>query len=185
MTTTKYDPREAITTAPLVAFRSRRSGYEHRERIWLYPELDCWSVIDNLWSDDGRIAPSPEDALAYWIDYLGDAEDVAVGWSVFGDRNCCESAPFTGRDDENFLSAFTWPEFADGPREGERVDWWTLPVINSRFPILTTAMGGWLPAPLTPRFPLRQWGEAHRQNPTSLGEPCPRSVQPRNPVSGP
>ncbi|WP_150254834.1 hypothetical protein [Nocardiopsis deserti] len=74
-----------------------------------------------------------------------------IVWSVRG-QGVFESAPFQADrgDHENFLTHFTWPI---DEKEGELLDWFTMPVINDRFPEFARA-SRWTPSPLEPVYRL-------------------------------
>lgn len=138
-------------------FHDRSGHRRHQPELWLYPELDGSSCVDDLWwTDDG------EEELDYYIDYVRRTQPdwwandaVPIYWSV---APVHETAPFqevwskangpTSWGD--FLTYFTWPHRPNG----EPLDWFTLPVKNDRFPNFAKALN-WLPAPLQPYAPLR------------------------------
>jgi hypothetical protein len=132
-------------------FRFREGGYEHTATIWLYPELDCSACIDDA---DDQSGPGQ---LAHFVDYVRNqcpewwaADAVPIYWCVRGEPGVCEQAP-VANSDENFLTFFTKPEDAE---TGERLNWWKLPVRNTRFPAFARALA-WTPSPFQPFAPLR------------------------------
>lgn len=131
------------------SFASLKSGYERTTELWLYPELDCSSIVGEHWGDG-------ESQLHLYVDYLErehpewlEADAVPIWWSVY---DICEYAPFQKHAlvNEDFLSFFTWPRNA---RTGEPLDWFSLPVRYTRFPEFGAALG-WTPSPLQPTAPL-------------------------------
>lgn len=129
--------------------RSRPTGYEMVTSLWLYPELSCSSWIDD--ADD----QSGEGQLDYYVDYIRsrypewwEADAVPIYWSVRGD-GVFEQAPTS--PDENFLTFWRKPYDAE---TGEALNWWRLPVRNTRFPEFAAALG-WLPSPFQEFAPLR------------------------------
>lgn len=144
-----------MTADRLWRFRRRADGGEEIKALWLYPELDCSSCIDDVYEQSG------EAQLAYYIDYVRrgypqcwDNDAVPIMWSVRGD-GISEYAPVEHGDaalwDEHFLTFYTPPEDA---KTGELLNWWRLPVRNTRFPQFAKALG-WLPAPFQSFAPLR------------------------------
>jgi predicted GIY-YIG superfamily endonuclease len=145
------------------SFASRRSGYERTESaLWLYPELDCSSCVDDVWPGDGH------EQFEYYVEYVKrrypewwKADAVPIYWSV---RPIGETAPFrrvwdqmwsTYPQSRDFLTYFTWPVDVNG----EPLDWFTMPVCNDRFPDFAKVLG-WVPSPLQPTAPLRSIVEA-------------------------
>jgi hypothetical protein len=137
-------------------FRSRRSGYEKTTTLWLYPELDCSSCVDDAEDQSGS------GQLAYYVSYVKrnypqwwEADAVPIYWGVRGEAGVCEHAPNNAREytlpDEHFLTFFTPPENA---KTGALLNWWTLPVRNDRFPEFAKALG-WLPSAFQRFAPLR------------------------------
>jgi hypothetical protein len=137
-------------------FRSLKSGFEKVSSLWLYPELDCSSCVDD--ADD----QSGAGQLAYYVDCVRrdypqwwEVDAVPIYWSVRGDAGIAEHAPNNARDfalpDKNFLTFFTPPRDAktDAP-----LNWWSLPVRNDRFPEFAKALG-WMPSPFQRIAPLR------------------------------
>lgn len=137
-------------------FRTLGSGHERRADLFLYPEVECSSMVDEVHYLDG------EGQFEEYVQYLErrypqwlDADAVPIIWSVrsrgLGGIN--ETAPFqkefvpTWGD---FLAHFTWPVDA---KNGERLDWYRLPVVNERFPEFAEALA-WTPSPLQPTCPL-------------------------------
>lgn len=135
-------------------FEHRRSGFEHVGPLYLYPELDCSSCVDDVHWCEG------EEQLTYYVEYLErkyphwlEQDAVPIYWSVSGCQQ--EYAPFSSAGDHSewfttFLDYFTWPEDAV---TGERLDWFRLPVVMDRFPEFSAALG-WTPSPLQPTAPL-------------------------------
>lgn len=148
-------PRPLATRREVEApwtFYNRRHGDERHDRLWLYPEIDGSSCVDDVWDEPG------EEQVAYFVDrtrrcYPEEwaADRVPIYWSLRGDHTH-EAAPlqehFAAGD--NFLTYFTWPTDSDG----RPCDWFTLPVRNDRFPEFGKALG-WLPSPLQPFCRLR------------------------------
>jgi hypothetical protein len=132
-------PMRAISkTKPLIVgerkwrFSFRGNGFEHVTPLWLYPEIDCSSCVDD--ADD----QSGAGQLAYYGDYVQRRYD-----------GIAEHAPNTNRDysgGRNFLSFCTSPVDAK--------NWWRLSVRNTRFPAFAKALG-WLPSPFQEFAPLR------------------------------
>lgn len=138
-------------------FHYRRSGVAVRTDLWLYPELECSAMVDDVHELDGQgqfeeYVQYLEQRHSEWLK----ADAVPVIWSVHNgwDRSVFEAAPFTAWGDAaswgNFLAHYTWPEDA---HTGEPLDWYALPVINDRFPEFAKALG-WTPSPLQPTCPL-------------------------------
>lgn len=148
-------------------FETHRTGHPRTVDLWLYPELDCSSMVDDYCDYDG------EEQLDEYVRYLGRKhprwlkdDAVPIYWSVNG-PGVCETAPFqdwatayaadgSGGQvpdgfHEDFLSYFTWPY---DPQTGQQLDWYQLPVINDRFPGFAKALA-WTPSPLQPTCPLR------------------------------
>jgi hypothetical protein len=130
--------------------------------LYLYPELDGSSVVEDYYDLDGA------GQLEAYVRYVRErhpewlADDaVPIYWTVqsAGGKKITETAPFQDSPaDEfrrhltrNFLTYFTWPQDAG---TGERLDWYRLPVRNDRFPEFAKALA-WLPSPLQPTCPLR------------------------------
>ena len=134
-------------------FQSRNNGFERVTPLWLYPEIDGSSCVDD--ADD----QSGAGQLAYFVAYIRrrhpkqwDADAVPIFWSVRGD-GVFEIAPNNARDiiGKTFLTSFTAPVDA---RTGKSMNWWRLPVRNDRFPAFAKALG-WLPSPFQEFAPLR------------------------------
>jgi len=152
--------RAEPTGAGRWTFQHRYSGYEWKEDLHLYPELDCSSVVDEYYELDG------EGQLAAYVRYLEEeypawlaADAVPILWTVMG-HGICEFAPYQRGEEaepipsarhENFLTEFTWPYDAN---TGDDLDWFKLPVKNSRFPEFAQALD-WTPSPMQPTCPLR------------------------------
>lgn len=158
---TKMGPRSRPRTksgAGRWTFESRRSGIEKTADLFLYPELDCSSMVDDYYDECG------ETQLEAYIDYLRrhhpewlDGNAVPIGWSVVSERpsGVFEAAPFDGylADglDMDFLTYFTWPV---DERTGEEVHWFDLPVrMEWRFPEFARALR-WRPSAFQPSCPL-------------------------------
>jgi hypothetical protein len=133
--------------------------------LWLEPELECSSCI----ADTGIDLQDGAGQFAYYVDYirreyplLWEADAVPIYWSVCGD-GISEFAPNDPNDlsDENFLTFFTPPVDA---RTGEPLNWWKLPVRDSRFPAFAKALG-WTPSAFQAFAPLRSI-VANRVSPT-------------------
>ena len=150
MTTSRGWPDGGATTKPRTAkpgemlwrFESR-GGLEKVTPLWLYPELDCSSCVDGADDQSGM------GQLAYYARYLKSrhpdvwaSDAVRIYWYVEGNGGILESAPTNPT--RNFLTLYTLPVDAE---TGERLNWWRLPVRNTRFPKLADALG-WL----RPRF---------------------------------
>jgi hypothetical protein len=133
-------------------FRARDNEFEQVTTLWLYPELDCSSCIGD--ADD----QSGDGQLDYYVDYVRrhrpewwKADAIPIYWSVRGE-GVFEHAPNNAHDyGKNFLTFYTPP--AD-VKTGEPLNWWRLPVRNTRFPAFARALG-WLPSPFQPFAPLR------------------------------
>lgn len=137
-------------------FHNRRSDYERRCDLVLYPELDCSAMADDVYELDGQ------GQFEAYVQYLErrhpewlEADAVPIVWSVHSNwHGVFEAAPFTAWGDAvgwgNFLTHFTWPEDAI---TGEPLDWYQLPVVNDRFPEFAKALA-WTPSPLQPTCPL-------------------------------
>lgn len=135
-----------------------RSGYRRQEDMFLYPELECSSMVDDYYDQSGDVQ------FEEWVRYLvrhypellrDDA--VPIYWTVLP---ACESAPpfikghydgMISDDNRHFLAHFTWPTNAV---TGDRLDWFSLPVVNDRFPEFAEALA-WTPSPFQPYCPLR------------------------------
>jgi predicted GIY-YIG superfamily endonuclease len=153
--------REVVQAKPAKGgqwvFRSRESNWEKQANLFLYPELECSSMVDNVHYLDS------EGQFEEYVQYLErrypewlDADAVPIIWSVRSRESVdsiYETAPFQpfapGWGD--FLTHFTWPVDI---KTGERLDWFRLPVVNERFPEFAEALA-WTPSPLQPTCPLR------------------------------
>ena len=132
---------------------SRRSDHVKLDRLYLYPELDCSSCVDDCYGETG------EEQLAYYCDYIKrrypqwwEADAVPIYWSVMGEGDSgfgCEAAPCNPGD--NVLTYYRTPI---NDRTGAPLNWYSLPVLNLRFPQFAKALG-WLPAPFQMFAPLR------------------------------
>lgn len=139
--------------------RYRDGRIRRYDEIWLYPELECSSMVDDYCDRSG------EDQLAEYVRYIcreypqyWEQDAVPIYWMVDGspEPGICETAPFHPQRpgmsfDEDFLTHCTWPR---NPETGEGLDWFTLPVRYSRFPGFGKALG-WVPSPMQPYAPLR------------------------------
>ena len=132
-------------------FKLHGAGYEMVSPLWLYPELNCSSCVDDVEDQSGA------EQLAYCVDVIQrrhpkwwDADAVAINWFACGE-GIFETAPNDDRDCKNFLTLFTPPVDA---KTGEPLNWWRLPVRNTRFPAFAEALG-WLPSPFQEFAPLR------------------------------
>jgi hypothetical protein len=138
-------------------FRSRTAAHTRASPLWLYPELDGSSCVGDL--DAGT---DGKEQLAYYVDYVRSehpqwwaADAVPILWSVHGD-GVCEFAPSESqirwlKHEENFLAFWTLPV---DTKTGGPLNWWRLPVRNTRFPEFAKALG-WLPSPFHEFAPLR------------------------------
>jgi hypothetical protein len=138
-------------------FKNRRSGYRRQCDLVLYPELDCSAMVDDYYHLNG------DDQLREYVRYLEDrypqwleADAVPIYWSVETPAwDLGEGAPpFLGSHVKesipHFLDYFTWPTDVN---TGERLDWFSLPVVNDRFPEFAEALA-WTPSPFQPSCPL-------------------------------
>jgi hypothetical protein len=146
-------------------FQSREyRGAERVERLYLEAEIDCSPLLGDFYPEDYAADP-----FAFFVDQfrrrypaLWEADAVPIYWSVMPTM---ESAPFQHMwateasqfwqkgDDilgEDFLTFYTWPV----DDHGNRLDWFSLPVRNDRFPSFEKALG-WKPSPLQPTLALR------------------------------
>jgi hypothetical protein len=129
--------------------QSRRSDHCKVTELYLYPELDCSSCVDDVHPASG------EEQLRYYCDYIQrryrqwwDADAVPIYWSVMGDGDGfgCEQAPFHRGEEFGDRDVLTYYYPPVNLRTGEQVNWYRLPVINKRFPEFAAALG-WLPSP--------------------------------------
>ena len=132
-------------------FRFHGNGFEKVTPLWLYPELDCSSCVDDVEDQTGA------EQLAYYVDVVQrrhprwwEADAAAIFWSIRGE-GIFETAPNDEDGHKNFLTSFTPPVDAE---TGEPLNWWRLPVRNMRFPAFAAALG-WLPSPFQATAPLR------------------------------
>jgi hypothetical protein len=133
-------------------FQFRSSGVEWVKPLWLYPEIDGSSCVDDA---DDQSGPGQ---LAYFVRYVKRRhperwhdDAVPIYWGVCGD-GVCEFAPTDANDmGTHSLTVFTPPVDA---KTGEPLNWWKLPVRNDRFPAFAKALG-WLPSPFQKFAPLR------------------------------
>lgn len=141
---------------------TRRYGHTKVAELYLYPELDCSSCVDDVYPASG------EEQLRYYVDYIRRSDRyvqwwnddaVPIYWSVmegstesgFG----CEQAPFHHPDLADTDDVLTHYYPPTNLLTGAQINWYTsLPVINRRFPQLAKALG-WLPAPGQLFAPLR------------------------------
>jgi hypothetical protein len=155
-------PRAAVPRVAgerLWSFRSRRTGYEKVSTLWLYPEIHYASVVDEWPELDGT------GQLYEWVRIIKrkypeqwDADALPIYWCVRRHEanshgEICEHAPFWDGFgvSQDFLTGYTWPE---DTVTGEPLDWFQLPVINSRSLEFAKALG-WTPSPFQPTCPLR------------------------------
>jgi hypothetical protein len=84
---------ETMTMKDIWEFRTV-DGFERKSALWLYPELDCSSCVQDCEDSD--------DQFGFYCDYIRenehyrewwDADAVPVCWSVYGD-GICEFAPY-------------------------------------------------------------------------------------------
>src|SRR5262249_15250521 len=82
---TKEEEMIAPRATRLWKLKSRRSDHVKVTRLWLYPELECSSCVDDC---DGN----GEDQLAYYCEYIRtrypqwwESDAVPIYWSVIGD----------------------------------------------------------------------------------------------------
>lgn len=152
----------------------RSRCHEQTGELWLYPELNGESMVDDYYEEDG------DEQLRQYVKYLERehpeylAEDaVRIDWFVAGRRrsygarqaagptrgDVFESAPFQHQssglmikfpEHEDFLTHYSWPRDVV---TGELLDWFTLEVRHDRFPEFSAALG-WVPSPLQPTCPL-------------------------------
>jgi hypothetical protein len=132
-------------------FHALWNGYERVSSLWLYPEIDGSSCVGDAEDQSG------EGQLAYYVDYIKrrypeqwEADAVPIYWAVHGD-GVFEHAPNDAYGGKNFLTEFSPPVDA---KTGEPMNWWRLPVRNTRFPEFAKALGR-LPSPFQEFAPLR------------------------------
>ncbi len=134
------------------SWQYKQGGFEHVGDLWLYPELDCSAMVDEHYDESG------DAQLRAYVQYIKDRyphwwemDAVPIYWSIKG-PGTAETAPFQHPDyRQTFLTDFTWPV---DRTTGEKIDWFTLPVNNDRFPGFADALG-WIPGALQPFAPLR------------------------------
>jgi hypothetical protein len=145
-------------------FSTIPAGLERNCDLYLYPELGCSSMVEELDTFNG------EEQLGEYVIYLRrhhpewlESDAVPVSWSVASDqdRGVFQCAPFAPARDalsarfqcrHSFLACFTWPV---SRATGELLDWFSLPVkMTRRFPAFSRALG-WKPSPMQPYCPLR------------------------------
>jgi len=147
-------------------FRSRGTGFEKVTTLWLYPEINCSSCVDDAEDQSGP------GQLAYYVDYVQrrypewwEADAVPIYWSVRGEPGIAEDAPnsdYANRNGDNFLTFWTPPVDA---KTGEPLNWWRLPVRNTAF---AKALG-WLPSPFQDFAPLRSIVPTATQTARAIG----------------
>ena len=133
-------------------FRSRQTGAEWIKALWLYPEIDGSSCVDE--AED----QSAEGQLAHFVARLKrrypeqwEADAVPIFWGVQGD-GVAEWAPNEPKaGSENFLTFFTHPVSV---KTDEELNWWKLPVRNTRFPLFAKALG-WTPSAFQQFAPIK------------------------------
>lgn len=139
------------------SFRSRKTDFEKQEKLFLYPELNCSSCVDDCYGTD-------QNQFEYYCDYLRrhypdewEADSVSIYWSVepVGEHAPCE-ANVDAFGPKNFLAFYTDPT---NVMTCDPIDWFTLPVRNERFPIFAKQLG-WLPAPFQSHAPIRSIWES-------------------------
>jgi hypothetical protein len=135
-------PWRGVKKLEMWRVQSRRYDHTKVTTLWLYPELDCSSCIQEIMPASG------EEQLDYFVDYIRrqyphqwDADAVPIYWTVCGETDgFCEQAPFHPDDElyeEDVLSHF---DPAINMRTGRRINWYQdLPVINHRFPEFAAA----------------------------------------------
>jgi hypothetical protein len=144
-------------TKNLWTFESRVSGFERTTALELHPELSCSPMVDDFYEESG------EEQLRQYVRYIKrectdqwEADAVHIYWCVSG-KATFETAPFQRHypgkypPDEDFLTHFTWPRHG---KTGEWLDWFSLPVVNTRFADWAKALA-WTPSPMQPTCPLR------------------------------
>lgn len=145
--------RTAQAPAGRWEFQNLRSGFSRQVDLWLYPELECSAILGEY------IDLAPQQQFDTYVDFLRrkypkwiDSDAVPIIWFVAG-PGVMEAAPLQGRSNalgEDFLSHFTWP-YEVGT--GESLDWFSLPVVNDRFPGFAEGLN-WTPSPLQPFCPI-------------------------------
>ena len=138
-------------------FVHRESKYERRGvALYLYPDLGLSGSLDGFADElSGRLQ------VEYYVERVRltkpswwELDAVPIYWMVqdASGHGTIETAPFQPEFAEsNFLTYFTWP---DDPTTGKRLDWFRLPILNSRFPKFAEALG-WTPSPFQRTCPLR------------------------------
>lgn len=128
------------------SFQSLSSGFKHRSDLWLRPELNCESYVDNF--DD----MSGKEQFHRWLRFVTKRypDEVAndalhIYWTIMP---IGETAPFQ-RWPVDFLDRYTWPQNDDY----RCVDWYSLPVRHDRFPKFSEYLG-WTPSPLQLTCPI-------------------------------
>jgi hypothetical protein len=102
-------------------FQSRDAEFERVTALWLYPELDCSSCVDDAEDQSGS------GQLIVYIDHIRDrypewweSDAVPIYWAVRGDV-IFEAAPHNAIvRRKNFLTVFTPPIDAE---TGEPMNW--------------------------------------------------------------
>jgi hypothetical protein len=129
--------------------------------LWLYPELECSSCVQDCDAD----GPAQ---LKYYVEYIKrkypawwESDAVPIYWSGRGEGSdqIFEEAPcgnewMHARLDLEPKSILTEYSVPYDIRTGEPINWWRLPVRNTRFPEFAKALG-WLPSPFQQFAPLR------------------------------
>lgn len=141
---------------PLWEVVNRRSHNTRNSTLWLTYEIRMTSCVDEL---DGY---SGMEQLRHWLHRLGQTEnnEVPILWFIEGDAGIFELAPFQTHphiddDDGHFLTHYYWPErVVPIDQDGERVDFFSLPVKQDRYPEFEKALD-WRPSPLQPTMPLK------------------------------
>lgn len=138
-------------------FRNKRSNFRFQADLYLYPELDGSSMVDDYYGElDG------EGQLDEYISYVQRnypdqlrSDAVPIYWYVQGPGICEGAPPFLGHNYHgpvtHFLDFFTWPRDVN---TGDQLDWFSLPVLNDRFPEFAEALA-WKPSPFQLHCPLR------------------------------
>lgn len=133
-------------------FANHGSGFTRQVDLWLYPELECSSILGEY------IDLTPDQQFDTYVDFIQrkhphwiERDAVPIVWCVAG-PGVFEAAPIQAKNalGEDFLTHFTWPQ---DPRSGEYLDWLSLPVVNDRFPGFAEGLR-WTPSPLQPTCPI-------------------------------
>lgn len=139
-------------------FASRESGYVREVPLHLSPELCCSPMVDDYYEEPG------EEQFRVYVEYIQQkypeqwkADAVDIYWSVdsmsggIGETAPFQRSPGSYQPVDDFLTWFSWPVDS---RTGARLDWFSLPVVNTRFEAWAKALN-WTPSPLQPTCPLR------------------------------